>query len=326
MNEGLARVLQRFKPVLVRRILTALLVGLAAGLTSALILTRLRLGAEDFTWTLQAARDLLNGQDVYGHPVGPEAIPYPLPASFFGLPFLPFPPEIAAGLFFGISSSALAWFLLRDGQYWRLTIFLSWPFIYALIYAQWSPLVSCMYFTSSFLALLWVKPNIALPLALTRRPNRLGLLLAGLIGGISLILHPTWPWIWLQQIKTYEGLVPPLLVLPLGPLLLIALKRWRERRAWVLILMAIMPQRMLYDQLALLLTAENRKALLIMAMCSWLTLPALLIWGGWSFLPGGWQNWIVLTLYLPALVILLLPTFSPEERRASHFKNAQADE
>jgi hypothetical protein len=74
--------------------------------------------------------------------------------------------------------------------------------------------------------------------------------------------------------------------------------------------MAAMPQRVLYDQLALLLVAGNLREMLILVLCSWISMPALLIVGGWYHLPGGWYLWIMLTLYLPALGILLAPTLT----------------
>jgi hypothetical protein len=99
--------------------------------------------------------------------------------------------------------------------------------------------------------------------------------------------------------------VPPLLSLPLGPLLLLALLRFRERRTWFFLAMALMPQRVAYDQLALFLLARSRKELIFQIACSWLTLTAILFFDGWTKLPGGWQSWIIMTLYVPALVVVL---------------------
>lgn len=155
--------------------------------------------------------------------------------------------------------------------------------------------------------MLLMKPQIALPLALIQRPNWLGIGLTLVTGIASLVIYPSWPWIWLGQISSYQGMIPPLLVLPLGPLMLLGLLRYRDQKAWLLLLMAAMPQRVIYDQLALLLIAGNRSEILILIFCSWVSLPALLIFGGWINLPGGWQLWILLTLYLPALGIFLAP-------------------
>lgn len=285
----------------------ALLIGSLSGLFCAYALSRIGNGAGDFNWQLRAARDLLAGRDPYGYLPGPYNIPYPLPTAMLAIPLAWLSSFIAGGIFFGISSGILAWVILRKGEPWQLLIFLSWPFFYALLFAQWSPLVLCLYFMPAFLPMLVMKPQIALPLALTQRPSWLGIGLTLVIGITSLVIYPSWPLVWLGQISTYQGIIPPLLVLPLGPFILLALLRYRERKAWLLLLMSAMPQRMLYDQLALLLVASNHREMLILIFCSWISLPALLIFGGWVNLPGGWQLWILLTLYLPALGILLAP-------------------
>ncbi len=288
----------------------ALIVGSLCGVLCTYALSRIGNGAGDFNWPLRAARDLLSGNDPYDYLPGPYNIPYPLPAALLAIPLKWLTDFIAGGVFFGMSSGILAWLILSNGKPWQLLLFLSWPFLYALLYAQWAPLVLCLYFSPAFLPMLLMKPQIALPLALTQRPNWLGVGLTLMLGIASLVIYPSWPFVWLGQISTYQGIIPPLLVLPLGPLILLALLRYRERKAWLLLLMAVMPQRVLYDQMALFLIASNRREMMILVFCSWISLPALLIFGGWNNLPGpgGWHLWILLTLYLPALGILLAPT------------------
>jgi hypothetical protein len=273
---------------------------------------------------LHAARDLLAGIDPYSHLPGPYNIPYPIPAALLAIPLTWLADFIAGGIFFGVSSGVLAWLILRKGEPWQLLLFLSWPFFYAALYAQWAPLVLCLYFTPAFLPILLMKPQTALPLALTQRPNWLGIGLTLVIGIASLVIYPSWPWVWLGQISTYQGIIPPLLVLPLGPLMLLALLRYRERKSWLLLLMAAMPQRVLYDQAALLLVAGNLREMLILILCSWISLPVLLIFGGWNNLPGGWQLWILLTLYLPALGIVLAPILGGWVKKwRSQFENGK---
>jgi hypothetical protein len=70
--------------------------------------------------------------------------------------------------------------------------------------------------------------------------------------------------------------------------------------------MALMPQRVVYDQLPLLLVASTGRQLTFLVVASWATLPALLYFGGWNSMPGGWQTWILATLYLPALLVVLV--------------------
>jgi hypothetical protein len=150
-----------------------------------------------------------------------------------------------------------------------------------------------------------VKPQIALPMILTGKPDWRGGVLTVTLLALTLLIYPTWPWVWLGKISGYEGIVPPLLSSPLGPLVLVALLRWGDRRAWLLVLMALMPQRVVYDQLPLLLVASNWREMAFLVPLSWLTMPALLFFGGWNSLPGGWSTWIVATLYLPALFVVL---------------------
>jgi hypothetical protein len=285
----------------------ALIIGSLCGILCTYALSRIGNGAGDFNWQLRAARDLLAGSDPYSYPPGEYNIPYPLPTAMLAIPLARLTNFIAGGVFFGASSGILSWLILRNGKPWQLLLFLSWPFLYALLYAQWAPLVLSLYFSPAFLPMLLMKPQTALPLALTQRPNWLGLGLTFVIGIASLIIYPSWPLVWLGQISAYQGIIPPLFVLPLGPLILLALLRYRDRKAWLLLSMAIMPQRVLYDQLALPLIAGNRREMLILVLCSWVSLPALMKFGGWNNLPGGWNLWIVLTLYMPSLGILLAP-------------------
>jgi hypothetical protein len=290
-----------------RHWLYSALIGIGAGLLCTLIALTAHTNAGDFSTSLQMARDLWHGRDAYAYPIAPDVVSYPLPAGIVALPFAALPNEMAGGLFFGLSSGLLAWCLLRTGEAWRLMVFLSWPFLYGMLFVQWPPLLVCLWFLAPLLPVVLIKPHIALPLALTGKISRTGVGLAILLGVISLVLYPTWPWVWLHRIQTYQGLRPPLFILPIGPMLLLALRRWRDRRAWLVILMSAMPQRVVYDQLALLLVPSSLRELLALVICSWLSLPVLLIADGWMQMPGGWQLWILLTLYLPALVILLRP-------------------
>jgi hypothetical protein len=283
----------------------SLVIGIASSLLCYSVLTRTTGNAGDLGWALRAAGDFLNGHDVYLRPFGDDRVPYPLPAIFLAIPLLPFPPSIAGSIFVGLSSMLLAWCLLRQHQYWWLMVFLSWPYIYGLIFVQWTPLIVCLAFLGPLLPLLLIKPQVAIPLLVLHPFSRWGVLSFLLVGLVSLAIYPTWPLVWLGQIGGYRGTLPPLLALPLGPLLLLALIRFRDRYTWFFLLAALMPQRVVYDQLALLLIARTWRDLLVLVVCSWITLPALLLFGGWTGLPGGWRNWIVITLYIPALVILL---------------------
>ena len=96
-----------------------------------------RLGhGADFTWSIHLAQRLLQHQNPYDTPLEQ----YPIIAGFFALPFVRFRPEIAAGIFYGISSGVLAFGLTREG-YHKLLVFLAYPYWIGLLYVQWSAII-----------------------------------------------------------------------------------------------------------------------------------------------------------------------------------------
>jgi hypothetical protein len=288
-----------------KRALLSVFIGIIAGFFCQEIL-RATDNRGDLFASLRMARDLREGRDPYASPVWDDYVSYPLPAAFFALPLSFLTDPLSSGVFMGISSALLAWLVLTHGKPWQLGLFLSWPFVYAIFFAQWTPLVTCLWFSPILASLALVKPQIAIPMLLTEKPDRRGVAVVVALGVLSLVIYPTWPMVWLKQTAGYKGIVPPFFVLPLGPLVLLALIRWRSRGAWLLFLLALMPQRVVYDQLPLLLVASTWRQLAFLVVASWSTLPALLYFGGWNSMPAGWQTWILATLYLPALLVVLL--------------------
>jgi len=287
-----------------KRAIVAIGIGFVAGVFCYDLLKATKSNG-DFWLSLQVARSLLAGTDPYKASAAPDAVPYPVTAGLLAMPFSWLPDPVPSGIFMGLSSSLLAWVLLGSGKPWRMLFFLSWPFVYALMFVQWTPLMTCLWFLPVLLPLALVKPHIALPMVLSTKPDWRGVVFAILLGLASILVSPGWLPIWFQRTSGYQGTLPPLFVLPVGPLLALALLRWRKRTAWLLFLMAAMPQRVVYDQLCLLLVASTWRELVVLISLSWITMPALLYYGGWTALPGGWQIWIVATLYIPALLVLL---------------------
>src|SRR5437879_2865883 len=113
--------LMRTTPVRLR-ILISTVIGVASAVFCWFLLRRLHQGAADFTWAIRAAQHLLAGKNPYDTPLEQ----YPLTAALFGLPLVLLRPEVAAALFYGISSALLALGLTRQG-YTRLLIFLALP-------------------------------------------------------------------------------------------------------------------------------------------------------------------------------------------------------
>jgi hypothetical protein len=278
-----------------KRIRVAGVVGLASGVFCWFLMKHLHQDAADFRWAIHIAHRLLARQNPYDTPLEQ----YPLPAGLFALPFVRLQPEIAAGLFYGLGSALLAFGLTRHG-YRRLLVFLAYPYWAALLTAQWSPIIAASAFFPLLLPLTMVKPQIGIPVFLTSVTRR-GLVACILIGVLSLAVLPRWPWLWLAQAKHYEHFIP-LLVLP-GPLLLLALWRYRDRDAIFLLLMALMPQRWFFDSFVLWLIPKSRREIVWSAVFSWGA--GLLRWyqAPHNFTEVG--RWTVLFIYLPMLVVVL---------------------
>jgi hypothetical protein len=278
------------------RILVSVLIGVASGFYCWFMMAHFHQQAGDFTWALRGARDLLAGRNPYDD----HAQLYPLTTFFWGLPLLPFPAEVAAGLFFGASSGLLAFGLIRDGFH-RLLVFLAYPYWAAILTTQWTPLIAASALLPWLMPAALAKPQIGLPVLLARH-NRLGWILSALVIGVSFVIMPRWPWYWVQHMGSYDHFFP-VLVAP-GFLLLLALFRLGDRDARLLLLAACMPQRWFYDPFILWLIPKTRKELLATVSFSWGL--GLLRWyrAPDSFIEAG--RWTVLFVYLPMLAVVLL--------------------
>lgn len=224
----------------------------------------------DFLWAMRAGAELFNGQDPYARTPGPHMLPYPLPAAFVGFPFSFFPPAIGAGLFFGLSAGVLVFVLTRRHAS-RPLILLAMPFWFAMVWAQWSPLIMAAAFIPALLPVILIKPQIALPVGLTHW-SKSGLYACLAVMAISLAIYPTWPLVWLSQIQAgqhYYQRYFPFLSLPFGPLLLLALLRWREPDARLLFMISLFPQRHFYDSFVLWLIPKSKREIIPTAILSW---------------------------------------------------------
>ena len=277
------------------RIIISFAIGVASGLFCWFLLAHFHQGAGDFTWAIHAAQNLLVGKNPYDTPLEQ----YPLTAALFALPFVSMRPEVGAALFYGVSSGLLAFGISKFGFH-RLLVFLAYPFWAAILTAQWSPLILASAFIPLLLPATMVKPQVGLPIALTHLTRR-GALACAVVLAATLVVMPSWPLRWIGQMQYYEHFIP-MLVLP-GPLLLLALFRYRDRDAQLLLLAAIMPQRWFFDSYILWAIPKSRREIVMTAFFSW----GLGIWR-WYHLPHSFQEvgrWEVFLVYLPMLVVVL---------------------
>lgn len=288
-----------------KRITVSAAIGLASGAFCWFLLKHLHQNAGDFRWAIHLAERLVSRQNPYDTPLEQ----YPLPAAFPALLLIRVTPEIAAGIFYGCSSALLAFGLTRNG-YGRLRVFLAFPYWAGLLASQWAALIAASAFFPLLLPATMMKPQVGLPVFLTRLSRR-GLLACVFIAGLSLMILPHWPLSWLRQTHYYEHFIP-FVIFP-GPLLVLALLRFRDRDAWLLLLASIMPQRWFFDSFTLWLIAKSRRELFITAFVSW----GAGIWR-WYHQPASFTEVgraAVIFFYLPMLAVILLR--EPAEHEAS---------
>jgi hypothetical protein len=278
------------------RMLVAATIGVGSGMLCWFWLKQSHLGAGDFNWSILAAQDLLAHRNPYQRPMQL----YPLTAALFGLPFCWMRPAIAGGLFYGLSSALLAFGISRHG-YYRLLVFLAYPYWAGLIEAQWPALILAGAFVAPLLPASLAKPQLGLPILLTA-PTKRGLLLCVILLAVTFVLMPAWPWQWWQQLGAYARFIP-FLVFP-GPLLALALFRYRQGDARLLLLASLMPQRWFYDAFILWFIPKSRREIAWTALFSW----GAGVWR-WYHPPHSFAQvgrWTVLFMYLPMLAVVLL--------------------
>jgi hypothetical protein len=278
------------------RITVSAAIGFASGAFCWFLMKHVHQDAGDFRWALHLVHRLLARQNPYDTPLEQ----YPLTAALFALPLVRPQPELAAGIFWGISSFLLAFGLTRHG-YTRLLIFLAYPYWAGLLTVQWSPIIAASAFFPWLLPATMAKPQVGLPVFLTRLSRR-GLWACVALALASLAVMPNWPLLWLKQLGNYQHFIP-ILVLP-GPLLLLALLRYRDRDAQFLFLSAIMPQRWFFDSFILWLIPQSRREIIWTVFFSW----GAGIWRTYhvphSFTEVG--RGTVILFYLPILAVVLL--------------------
>ncbi|NJN65953.1 MAG: hypothetical protein HC884_04175 [Chloroflexaceae bacterium] len=291
-------------PPIRRRWLIAMLVGLACFVGCALVRVHTPPGASydgDIWFPLCAANLMLAGEDPYGGPctVSWKGVIYPsnpLTTVLVVFPLLPWKDGIAGPFFIGLSSTLLAAGLLRGGEWWRLLAFLSAPYWSALVVVQWSPLLLALLYFPALLPLALAKPHVGLPVFLMRFT-----LFRALMGAIfvllTLLIDPSWPLRWLPQTRSYGGYIP-LLVFPIGLVLLAALWRWRHEQARFLLLMSLVPQRGFYDALLLWYLPRTPGQMVGLTLASWIGYAAV---GGGVSIPF----LVVGSIYGLALLLVL---------------------
>ncbi|HEX4936601.1 MAG TPA: hypothetical protein VFV33_25645 [Gemmatimonadaceae bacterium] len=298
------------------RLLPALLIGVLAALWSRQHALANPAFTSDFDQVWAAAAALLRGDNPYAE-VGPNApftwrwpLYYPMPAILVAAPLGALPVIAARAIFSGLGAALFTFAISRDG--WaRWPILLSVTFLVSIDLVQWSPYLAAAFFLPAAALLVPCKPNFALPVAACARDARTWgfLLLGGVVLGVaSFAARPTWVAEWLGNVREAPHFIPPVMRRG-GPLLLLAVLRWRRPEARWFLGLCVMPMApSFYDQLLLVAVCTRWWESAILALSTYVLYfyvgahspqPDYAAWGR---LVGDATVWFC---YLPMLAVLL---------------------
>jgi hypothetical protein len=306
-----------------RRIVLVVAATLSASAISWVFWSRPQPSPSDFAQVWYGARGLLAGLNPYDL-VGPGRafewrypLLYPLPAVLAGVPFALLPLRLVDPIFVGLSTGLLVVALTRH-TLWnpQLLVLVSVPFLLSLQLSQWSPLLVGAALTPGFGVLLACKPTTAFAL-LVAFPNLRTIIAIAVVWLASLLVLPRWPIDWLAALPSATHMVPAVLQ-PGGVLILLALLRWREPEARLLVALACVPHTLgLYDTVPLfLVTRRWWEAGLLCALSGaayvgW----HLTAWESFAAFQAAGARWAVWLMYLPCTAFVLRR--SPERSRST---------
>ena len=300
-----------------KRIAASFLVGaIGAGFQFADHL-RLPEGHSDFGAVWFGARALLNHESPYAL-VGPGLqfdwdfpLNYPGTALVAAIPLTPLPEVWASVVFVFLSCFALAYGLFREN--WnRVWILPSAAFIVACRAGQWSPLIAAAFLIPSLGFILAGKPSIGIPVAasVSTKQTLTSFLVGGfLLFAVSFALYPAWPVEWLAIVSEASEFSSPITRTG-GPLILIALLRWRRPEARLLLMLALFPQTpSWYEALLPMLVAQSRRESQALSMTSsigyLLLVPLALASGAGEIASSEIGSMMIAFCYLPAVIVVL---------------------
>jgi hypothetical protein len=306
-----------------QRVVIALLVGVVAALVSYHQITETNVArgvwrwGQDFTYPWRAAQALRVGVNPYDaiQPVPGSRFPftnvlaYPLTAVLVVVPFANVHADLAAAVFEGFGFALAAYGLLGVAT-WRLLLLVSAPAAWALSNGQWAPLLIGASLVPWLGGLVTCKPTIGAAL-FAWRPDRRTIWGGIALLGVCFVLQPTWLLDWIRVSRHNPDVpryVPPIRMLG-GPILALAILRWRLPEARLLFCLACVPQNVFFsDQLALLLIPHTLVEMATSVV--WTHVVERLAVAAHP--PNGdlvvtkvWAPYVLWGLYVPALLLVL---------------------
>jgi hypothetical protein len=278
-------------------------------------------GGSDFDQLWFAARALWRGADPYAL-IGPGRpfdwrwpFVYPLSTAVAFLPFAVLPVLVARVAFTSLSAGVLAFALSRRGR-GVLVVLLSASMLDAVRTAQLSPLLTAAVLLTGASFVFPLKPHTGLALlAAEGRPRAIAIatITCVLLTALAFSLQPDWVSRWLHALRMTIHFRAPVFALG-GPLLLLAVLRWRRLDARVLLACVCVPHTpTVYDVLPLSLAVRTFREGLVFALLTHAALFAQLAHvttepNGSA--PSQAANILNVVVYLPVLIAIL---FRPNE-------------
>ena len=299
-----------------QRLRFAVLIALISSGLVWLHVVRFHQERTDFSQALFGARALISHADPYKL-VGPGLVydskwPLMYPATTYvaAIPFAVMPDRFASVIFIALSSFALAYGI--TARSWHLLpMFASVAYLTSVQLAQWSILITSILFVPWLAAFAAAKPQAALPVLLSS-PNSVSVkaatIGAALLLAASLVLLPGWPIEWMNLIRGAQQFRAPVARLG-GICIALVLIRWRRPEAWLVFLMALVPQSWAwYNVLTLLaIPATYREACVLSVVSSVGAIAAAYFAVGKSpaEFDAVWGGAMVAFAYLPATITVL---------------------
>ena len=270
----------------------------------------------DFGQIWAAARFLWAGINPY-EVIGPHGLwqfewplLYPLPVVVAMMPLAWLSARWADALFLATGTIALVWALtqhrLKNPQ---LCMFASAAFLTVLGNVQWSPLMTAAALIPGLGFLLACKPTLGLAM-LAAYPSKRAIIGVSVFGLLTVILFPWWVPAWLALVRAQSHIIAPVTLLQVGgPLVLLALLKWRRPEARLLAALACVPHNLggLNEVLPLFLVVRTWTEGVILSALTFLVCYLHSQSGGatytaWTIAHGEWS---MLLIYLPCLVMVL---------------------
>jgi hypothetical protein len=297
-----------------RRVALSCAAGLTAGIVSAVVWSKPQPVLSDLFQVWGGARALLAGQDVYDA-VGPgRAFDWPLPlfypltAAIAVVPLAWLPLHWADAIFVGVGFGLYAWAVTAVSlESPALVALVSLPALMTIQLSQWSVLLAGAAMVPALGFLLIAKPTVGLAL-FTAEPRLKTAIGCALLFALSIVLWPTWIFEWRLTFASAPHVVAPV-VRPFGVLALVALAKWRRAEARLLVALACIPHTTaLYEAIPLFLIPRTHLEAWLLWALAIAAYAAQAASGPFTSQLDYWNsgaNWIVVTMYLPCLVMVL---------------------